>query len=172
MDLCLSSAFLRQWVRYPILHECELTNRCRKQLRNILPLPSQGGVSLYFWTFFTVPKTWAKEKCVAGEWKRQHWAGQGYLLWFFSFSLLSHNCPSSVGTNSAGKAGSAAVSFEAWQQCCLVGQKTILLQGRMFCWPHQITLRLSYFLKWVFIGWFWHMSPNFPRWQWVSVKTR
>jgi len=49
-----------------------------------------GGFTLYFWTFFIVPKTRAREKCEAGEGKRQLWAGQGFFPGFLSnLSLCS-----------------------------------------------------------------------------------
>lgn len=49
----------------------------------------------------------------------------------------------------AGKAGSAAMSragFAGWQHHHLVGQKTAILEGELYCRPHQITLRSGLFV--------------------------
>lgn len=49
----------------------------------------------------------------------------------------------------AGKAGSAAMSragFAGWQHHHLVGQKTAILEGELYCRPHQVTLRSGLFV--------------------------
>lgn len=49
----------------------------------------------------------------------------------------------------AGKAGSAAMSragFAGWQHHHLVGQKTAILEGDLYCRPHQVTLRSGLFV--------------------------
>lgn len=94
---------------------------------------------------FHNPRKWGGEKCEAGECTRQLWAGQRCFRGLCSTLSLSSLIPtqSSEGVNSAGKAGSAAVSwacFCAWQHCHLIGLKPVILEGGLFCRPHQIAL--------------------------------
>lgn len=61
MDFSLSSAFLGQWVRYPILYAIKCRNPCRRQFGNTLPHLPQSGQLVAFETF-SQPQEHGEEK--------------------------------------------------------------------------------------------------------------
>ena len=61
MELSLSSAFLRQWVRYLTLYAIKCKNPCRRQFGNSLPHLHQGG-RLFTFGHFSQAQEHGEEK--------------------------------------------------------------------------------------------------------------